>query len=420
MILIVGGGCASSSDSRLSEQPSSFRVIPDQFFTVPGEDVPHPDVYSLQLYRKGAVNSAPVLRLNSSQQLVLKFDMMESQTRQFAVTITHHDPDWSRSSLPLDFYLDGMSRTHFGGGESSRSQRPSYRHYEYTFPNREISFKASGNYILRVEDFESGNLIFSLPFFIQENEGEITSSTNVITTPRQNQRIRHQPVSRYTYPDFIDTPQFDLTFYFAQNQFWGRAKKVDVLDTATPGEVYYELSRENSFTGDYEFLSLNLGRLSVDGPQVLDYQPDSIPPTIVLNVDVPGLSSAGSRKFAHPQTDPSAQYGNVRFSLDLPEDIPIGEGELYLAGDFNNWIIHPSNRLHYDHSSGYWQTQTFIKQGTYSYKYILKENGRILDLALDDTFTQNRQEYSTFVYYRDPDRFYYRLLQTNTFYEDGW
>lgn len=345
--------------------------------------------------------------------------MLESQSRQFRVTFTHHNPDWSRSNLPPEFYLDSFSQAYFGGGQRSRSQRPSYWHYEYTFPNREISFQASGNYMIRVEDFESGELLFALPFFIHENEGDIASSTEVITTPRREMRIRHQTISRFTYPDFIETPQFDLAFYFVQNQFWGRARKADVFDTATPGQVHYEVSRKRAFTGDYEFLSLNLSRLAVDGPRILDYRPDVIPPVVLLNVDVPGLTSAGRRNYARPQTDPSAQYGNVRFSLSPPESLLNGEEEFYLVGDFNNWTLRPSNRLTFDDSTGYWTANAFIKQGTYSYKYVQVKNGRILDLSLDDRFTKSRQEYTTFVYFRDPNRFYYRLLQVNTFYGDG-
>lgn len=418
-LLIFAAACVSTSDPRTSEPAAVSRPAAEQLFTVPGEQVSHPDVYSLQLYRQGTVNSAPILRLDSSEKLVLRFDMLESRNRQFRVTVTHHDPDWSRSTLPPEFYLDRFSTVYFGGGNRSRAQRPGYWAYEYSFPNRDLSFKVSGNYLLRVEDFESGNLLFSLPFFIRENEGELASSTEVIFTPRQDLRIRHQTISRFTYPDFIEMPGFDLTFYFAQNQFWGRAKKADVFDTVTPGRVHYEMSRENAFTGDYEFLFLNLSELAVEGPRILDYQPDTVPPRILLNVDVPGLASAGSRNYPRPRTDANARYADVRFSLNPPESLSTVDGELYLTGDFNNWTLRSSNRLRYDESTGTWTTNTFIKQGTYSYKYVFLQNGRVLDLILDDTFTRSRQEYTTFVYYRDPARFYYRLLQTNTFYENG-
>jgi len=55
----------------------------------------------------------------------------------------------------------------------------------------------------------------------------------------------------------------------------------------------------------------------------------------------------------------------------------------------------------------------------YNYKYILMENGAIDDLYFDDLFLRTPQEYHALVYMRDPQRFYYRLLQVNHFFSDS-
>lgn len=390
-------------------------------FTIPDQRISSPDLYSLQLHRRNAERSAPVIRLGSSDQLSLRFDLIETGARQFRIRITHHDPDWSRSILAPEMYMDGFAEAFFGGGRASSSQRPSFRHYEYHFPNNRISFETSGNYMLHVEDFQTGDHLFSLPFFVHENQGEIISSYDTIFAPRRDLRILHQTNSRFIYPEFVEFPQFDLEFYFIQNQFWGRTRKADHFDVATPGSVYYEVSRNRSFIGDYEFRLLEIPELTLRGPRILDYQPGFVPPRLILNADVQGFTSGphaipGAR-FGSPVSDLGARYGDVYFSFD-PEQT-IGENqEIFLVGDFNNWTIDDRNRLQYDETDNYWTVNTFIKEGSYAYKYVLVEDGNIFDLALDDTFTRSQQEYITFVYYQDPVYRHYRLLQTNTFYSN--
>lgn len=384
---------------------------------VPGQEIRHPDTYSIQLFRSGSQQSPPIIRLDSDQTLTLRFDMIETRSRQFRIRLTHHNPDWSRSPLPPEEFMEGFAEATFGGGRPSTGQRPSYRHYEYSLPNRQLRMTRSGNYMLHVRDYETGEQIFSLPFFIEENEGDMNLRVEERITPRRDMRIGHIPKTTYIYPDFVDMPQFDLSFYYTQNQFWGRTREADVWDVATPGEVFFELSRDNLFTGDYEVLPLNLSRLDRIGRQVREYRPDEVPPLLLLDIDIQGLLNASrqvpSGRFGRPNPDLDANYGNLHFSF-RPRSA-IGENAaIYLAGDFNGWAIQNRLRMELNPEDSTWHVRTFVKEGSYAYKYLLVENGEIRDLALDDTFTRSRQEYISFVYYRDPERHYYRLLKTGT------
>ncbi len=275
--------------------------------------------------------------------------------------------------------------------------------------------------MLRVEDYETGNLMFSLPFFVYEDEGEITSSINTIMAPRRNLRIHHLPRSRYAYPGFVEMPQFDLDVYFNQNQFWGRMQKADGFDATSPGVVFSEVTRNRSFVGDQEFRVLDIPELSLQTPDILNYQPGYEPPRLIKDVDVQGLTrgfvDTPASRFGQPRSDLDARYGDVYFTFQPKEPISVGQ-EIYLVGDFNNWSIQSDLKLRYDEERDTWKVNAWIKEGTYAYKYVLKENGNIFDMALDDTFARSRQEYITFVYYRDPVRHHYRLLQTNTFYSN--
>lgn len=390
-------------------------------FTPPGHHMESELVRSVQLIRAGNPSSAPFLHLGQSQQLHLSFEILEFDSRQFRITFSHHNPDWSRSSLPPEFFIDGMDTQYLDAGQISRSQRPSYRQYNYQFPNNQLQFTKSGNYQLQIRDHDNGELILQLPFFITENQGDTRSTVETFPVPRQNMRVTHRPISRYSLPDFVDQPFFDLEFYFIQNQFWGRQRKADELDFSDPDEVQFELGNQYSFIGDYEFLNLSINNLTQSNPQIVESRPGEYPPTLFLADDISGFSSSQdnqSGRYGRPNKDLTAQYANVVFTFDPIKEISSGQ-EIYLVGDFNNWMIDPNTQLKRDENLNRWQTNTIIKEGSYNYKYVMLVGNQIDDLYFDDLFSRTRQEYHSFVYMRDSNQFYYRLLHINRFLSDS-
>lgn len=414
-------GCTpfQSTGGEREQRPRAQSV--ENLFNVPGQIVVDDLVRSIQFHKTGSTKQPAIIELNSNDRLQLTFELLEFDSRQFRVNFSHHNPDWSRSSLPAETFMDGLFSTYLNAGQPARVQRPQYRQYSYRFPNDDVRFRKSGNYMLTIEDADTGYLVLSIPFFVSENQGRIASSVDERITPRQNMRTSHRPESRYRLPDFVEHPQFDLEFYYVQNQFWGRARKAEEVDFSSPAEVHFELDRNRPFIGDYEFLELRLDELSQRNPQVLEYLPAEIPPKIILFDDVNGFSASGRMSgagtFGIPDMSLNARYADVVFNFDADIDPEIS-GEIYLVGDFNNWAIQSGNRMQYDERTARWQTNTVLKEGTYRYKYVLLDEDGVNDLYFDDLFTNTRQEYHTFVYMRDNREFYYRLLQYNHFFSD--
>lgn len=411
--------CQTTSEIRSSGQ-TSRSTSPNQVvnqFSVQGHYIDSDQIHSLQLHRAGSPGSAPIINMDSPQQLELIFEVLDFDSRQYNVTFTHHNPDWNRSGLPEEFFIDGVYTHHLDSGRVSRVQRPDYRQFNFRFPNNRLQFTKSGNYMIHVVDQDTRRPVLSLPFFISENEGSVHSFVEEMTTPRQNLRVTHRPVSRYTLPDFVEQPIFDLEFYYTQNQFWGRAVRAQELDFSDPAEVQFEIDSRNRFIGDYEFLTLSLTNMSQTNPQIFEAQPDEIPPILYLSDDISGFASARrgmSGRFGRPNNNLNGQYANVVFTFDPSTDIQSNQ-QIYLVGDFNNWTIHSNNRLIRNESLNRWQTNATIKEGVYNYKYVLLERNEIYDLFFDDLFGGTQQEYHAFVYMRDSREFYYRLIQVNRF-----
>ncbi|MGK7368841.1 MAG: type IX secretion system plug protein domain-containing protein, partial [Candidatus Halalkalibacterium sp. M3_1C_030] len=145
--LLMNAGCASLDTSSRKGTGGQNEPALQNTFSIPEQKVPPQEIQSVQLYKKGEIESAPVIALNSSEKLSLEFDYLGEGTKQFKLQVSHRSKNWEESPLPLDFYLSGFSQVYFSGGSKSFSQRPSYFHYSYEFPNSQLSFKVSGNYL---------------------------------------------------------------------------------------------------------------------------------------------------------------------------------------------------------------------------------------------------------------------------------
>ncbi len=337
----------------------------------------------------------------------------------FTIKITHHNRDWSRSPLmPIDYLASG-SQDQINNGRQSSVQNPGYTHYSYDFPNNTLEPLVSGNYMLHVYDYDTGDELFSLPFFVSENKNMVSTDVQTLYNEGPGTYQSHQLFTSYRYPDFVKFPQFNIHVNYTQDRFWGRTKEADVKDISQPGVLKVHNSRNNLFIANYGFLELNLRSFSHPQYSIVKYRPETIPPSVILRTDTPGLSTnTGIKpyfKFGQIDNHPDAQYVNAHFSLNGSKIID-SSARVYIIGSFNNWSIQSGSQLNYDPSSGLFKGSVEVKQGSYNYKYAVVEGNEINDLRLDTNFASTQQEYIVFVYYRDQTRQYDRLLAVNDFF----
>lgn len=422
LALLLFQGCASHYSESLNTNPSGSDYV--SRYLVPNQLPAPQSIKSVQLYRSGNKNSPPIIQLGTNQKLTLTFDELSDLGGQFRLRFTHHDQNWNNSNIPTDWYMIGFNEMTIGGGLKNRLSKPDYFHYRAEFPNDQVNFKTSGNYMLHVYDFSSGVQLFSLPFFVTENEGELTSSVETDYNAGPRNEAMDRPFSTFVYSDFIEFPQFDLSFYFVQNRFWGDTRKSENYDFSESDRSQFHLSSQKAYYSNFDFIGLNITNFSVDGRKILDWQPAALPPRIILREDVLNFSSdpvfGWGSNFGNPVDQRDARYASVLFRFQDSGEFTAEDG-VYLVGDFNQWVLSDNNKLHYNTESGYWEASVLIKQGTYTYKYALKNgtNG-IDDVKLSDTITRQQQEYISLVYFNDPDYRYQRLLQAQVFRSEGY
>lgn len=416
LLTLFLSGCGNTITERGRSDTGTLATGLLNSFSVPVQTPPPRDIRSIQLYRSGSPSYPPILTLGEEERLVLEFDRIGSDARQFQVLIQHYSSDWEPSPLPYEFYMSGFFTDYFGSGLTSIAGEPSYRHYRYELPNSRLSLTASGNYLLSVHDPGMNGLLFSIPFFVSEDEGSIQSRVETILTERGE---GDQLFSEYLYPEFVEFPGFDLSYYYIQNHFWGGARAVRQWDTSSPDAVHFHLERDDVFAGNYEFRLLDLRSFIATGDPILSFEPEQTPPRIILRRDLPNFPPPPAiqpdTRFGLPQDNRDARYADVLFRLEAGPGQIDSSAQIHLVGDFNHWTPDPLNRLHFNPSSGYWEVNVIIKQGEYAYKYIAIENGRIDDRIFDRQFTIRRQRYTVLVYFRDPSRNYDRLLKVEEF-----
>lgn len=383
-------------------------------FTIDQQKPPPENIKSIHLYPGQSPSGPPVYQLNSGQKLVLSFDYLDEQNKQFRLEVSHRSANWEKSSLNPSQFLEGFDYTYLQTDGQSFSRSPTYQHLEYEFPNDEIQFSVSGNYLLEIYDSDSGDMLFTYPFFVTENKGTLETKIEQLFARRRDGRSLDQPFSTYRYPPFVELPQFELSFYYAQNQFWGRMKETRSFDTSTPDEISFHLTRNDAFIADYDFKLLDLRTLDPDGEKILEHRPETIPPQIILRRDIlfpennPGILA--EKILGKPLNDRNSEYADVHFSLETPDTL-IPDADIYIVGHFNNWMISKQNKMKFNTTSGLWEGQALVKQGEYAYKYVKLVKGGIDDLALDESFVSSSREYTTFVYFEDPDLRFDRLLK---------
>ncbi|MDG5766538.1 DUF5103 domain-containing protein [Balneolales bacterium ANBcel1] len=408
-------GCGIESTRQYTAPPAEEML--ENSPMVKGQVAPPEHIRSIQLYRNDQKASIPAFKLGGDDRITLRFDELGSSPRLFRVRVRHRNSDWSDSRLAPGFFLSGHREDLISRGQPANVQRPDYVHYTYRFPNDEMQLTMSGNYLLQVLDYETSQIVFSMPFFVYEEEGDIQIDLERVFGMNARYRLHHQPFSRYRYPSSVISPFSDLSTWYVQNRFWGRARKADVQDISEAGVYATHLSRPQSFIGVYEFRPLNLRRYDDPRPGVIDIRSETTPPQVTLRRDVVNLDVTPATRapaiHGRPRDDRNARYVDVRFELEIPEreatDLPI-----YIYGPFNNWMISDQNRMEYRASTNSYTGRAIIKEGEYDYKYAVVEDRRIDDLRLDDMFASTRQEYTVLVYFRDPVLQAERLMNMNS------
>lgn len=374
-------------------------------------------IRTIQFRGTTAQGQLPMIRLG--ERLQLSFDALNGEEEDYYYTITHHNFDWTPSDLSKGEYLNGFDEVRIETYENSYNTLQIFSHYDLIVPNRETrAITKSGNYLLSIFT-DNGDLVFSRKFLVMEN---LVNVPVEIKRSRDLKFIQEWQVVQFSVnsPDLLlINPKETVKTLVLQNSNLKTAI-TDLVPQYTIGsELIYRYDKESAFGGGNEFLAFDnkdersasngIRRIALadiyenylftdisrkDRPYT--YNPDINGNFVVRNIDA-----------KNPDTE--AEYVRMFFNLQFYEDI--GDKEIHLYGNFNNWTIDGSTYMEYNRETDTYQNSRLFKQGFYNYTYVLvNRDGSIDEGAISGDFWQTENDYTVVVYFRDLGARYDRII----------
>jgi hypothetical protein len=380
-------------------------------------------IKTVQLFKDGWTLSYPLMKLNSTEKLLLQFDLLADQPETYYYSFIHCDKDWKKSAVYSTDYLEGFPDNQIEDFKSSFNTTVKYIHYKLTLPNERISFKLSGNYIIIVYPFgEPDKPVLSRRFMISEERTTIMASAHrPQMTDAYNTGQQVDIKMNYTGIN-INDPYRDIFAFILQNGHWNSAKNNIKPDFVGSNELNYNsLSKSNIFPGGNEYRYFDLKSIRYQGQFIrkIDYVGTNYHVFLYpsenrefkpyfYEKDFNGKFYIAVQEGRDMETE--ADYVYVYFTMPSKYEVP--GGNLYVSGALNDWNFNKNNLMAFNQEQGKYEGSMLLKQGWYNYEYIFLKNGE--STAEPSVFEGNHYEtendYLILFYYRNPVDRYDRLI----------
>jgi hypothetical protein len=381
-----------------------------------------PNIKTVMLHRVGFELSAPVITLNSAEKLLLSFDELGGSVQKYQYTFIHCDAAWKPTPINITKVLDGYMDDYIRDFRPSTNSLQDYIHYELAFPNNNIQFLISGNYIVMVyADENMEDLVLTARFQVVEPRLKINAE--VKRGNNLDELEIHQKIDFTFFAGNIALidPYRNIDVVIRQNKRWDNAITNLKPALVRGNELDYRHDFGNTFPGGNEFRyfdtksvkspSENIAYID-PGTKLYEFhvRPDQRRNTkvYITEEDINGRFKIAMENGRDPSVD--ADYVLVYFSLKASP--PFFDGSVYLMGALSRWQFTAENKMTYNYATKSYEVSFLLKQGYYNYQYVFLENGKTAgDVSrIEGSHYETENEYDIYVYYRDPAAEYERLL----------
>jgi len=381
------------------------------------------EIKSVQMFREGYELSNPVLELNENARLVLKFDDLSGEIKNYWYTILHCDADWNESFLNQNEYLEGFPENRLDDYAKSFNTTFNFVNYFLALPNNRVGFKVSGNYILLVyEDNNKEKLVLSRRFYVVDPKVRIEGNAHRATTDAFQGENHEVDFTIFHENLRINNPRSEVKTVIMQNNRWDNAIRNLKPLFIQPGRLVYDYSRENVFKAGNEFRYFDTRNYRVNGEGVEStsfhrpyYHVTLFPSEVRSNKRFFRYREMNGKYVIESQErvrnfDIECDYQFVHFSLPL--DAPLMGGTINVFGALSNWNANKSNEMTWNFENSRYELTLLLKQGYYNYMLVYVPQGSAVadHTNLEGSFWETENEYQIFVYFREMSSRYDRLV----------
>ena len=359
----------------------------------------------------------PILRLG--EYLVLEFDVLNGNEDDYYYEIKHYNYDWTPSVLVQSEYLQGFNEQRIRTWDNSFNTYQIYSHFTLTIPNEQTrAITKSGNYIITVYN-EDDDIEFTRKFMVYE---DIASVGVAIKRSRDVSDIKEKQSVDIAINSSIlrfNNPLQTIKTVIIQNNNLRTAIKNVKPQYILGNELQYRYTKETSFYAGNEYLNFenkdirgaNIGVQFIELKELYNsYLYRNILRANIdytYNPDINGNFLITALDTDNPKI--GADYAQVHFTLELNK---LSKGQtVHVYGNFNNYAVDNTTKLTYFDDESTYEGKLLLKQGFYSYKYVIKnKDGSIDENAISGNFWQTENNYKVLVYYRDLGARYDRII----------
>lgn len=366
-------------------------------------------IASLQVMAGDDWQHMPVITLGGRVPVNIDFDDLTHEYHRYIYRLEHCEADWTVSEeiFTSDFcegFNDGEAIADI---EESLNTNTLYTHYHLQLPNEKCRIKLSGNYRLTVYDENYGDEeMFTACFMVVEP----TVGVNISVTTNTDFTINnlHQQVAmEISYPRLnVTNPPQQIKTVVLQNGRWDDARMNVQPQYTMPDRLRWDHCRGFVFFAGneyrkFELLDVNHTTMGIEhiGWDGSDYHAypwtDEPRPNYTYDEDANGCYII--RNSDNYEINRTSDYIITHFRL---QSEPL-DGDVYINGWWTNDMFLPQYRMTYNDEAHMYEGTAFLKQGYYSYQYLLqKPDGTVTYVPSEGSFYQTENSYQAFVYYR--------------------
>lgn len=352
--------------------------------------------------------SPPVITLGGEEAITISFDDMTHEYHRYAYRIEHCEADWTISdALFTSDYCEG-----FNDGNTIENVKNSintnilYTHYRLKIPNERCNIKMSGNYRVTIYDDNTSEEVATACFMVVDQrvglQLEATTNTDIDTNGA------HQQIEmKINYAGLkVNNPRQEIKTVVMQNGRWDNAVINAEPQYIMADGLQWTHNKQLIFNGGNEYrkfetldvshATMGLESVKWDGKDYHAYVwTDEPRNSYVYDEDANGAFYV--RNSDNIENDYISEYVYVHFALKTPPT----DNDIYINGVWTNDQFLPKYRMIYNPQNGLYENVLLLKQGYYSYNYLVKNgDGSFSPLQSEGNFCYTENKYQCLVYYK--------------------
>jgi hypothetical protein len=372
---------------------------------------------------------APIVSLNGKEGLEISFDDFKATYQDYYYTVELADSAWNPLGINDFEYINGFNQNKISQYSISSISAQAYYHYQFSIPNTYCNPKLSGNYILKVyQDNDQKKVIFTNRFYVVDNIVGIYATVQVPFDGDYARTHQQLKISVDT-KNIANFQNNQLTIQVIQNNRYNDSKQVKVPNFIKGNVLEFDNQAALLFPGgnEYRWLDVQSLRLRSDRMALIDQAAN--PTKIIMKPDYSRLDLLytnyrdlnGGYLISNTdgvQSDNQNEYAQVIFTYVPTDNIPFLDKKLYLSGALTNNRLDQAAEMRFDVKKGAYQKSLLLKQGYYSYAYILRDRTDPNDLddfmETEGNHIETENKYTILIYYHPLGSNYDQLLGYTT------